>query len=252
VIIKKKLAISIVAVAFVVGGSNIGFSSDDCFEDNKERDWCDKFNVAFMDAGGNSDTQSLSISNLMQYKLATKLKLSWTLSGTKGESNGDLSAENYETTVQAKYAPSARYYFFDFGLEKDEFRGIDRNISVGPGIGFQIFNGYALKLSTEASINYDLEKGTDGSREDVAKGILKADYSYLFSKRYKFSETLEYERELNDSNKYAITSETQLSSKMSETMAMNLTYTLKYDSEPISIAYKKLDRTLTVGVEKIF
>ncbi|MBF0380495.1 MAG: DUF481 domain-containing protein [Magnetococcales bacterium] len=248
----KKIAILLTAFGFVLGASNIASASNDCFEEGKDRDWCDKFNISFMDKGGNSDIQSLSLSNLMQYRLVKKVRLSWELKGTKGESDGELSAENYATTIEARYSPSASYYFVNLGWEKDEFRGIDRNLSVGPGVGFKIFDGHALKLSTEAALHYDLEKGTDGSREEIAKGLLKMDYSYLFYDRYTLSEILEYDRELDDGNKYGITSETKLSSKMSKTLSMNITYTLKYDSKPLSSEYKKLDRTLTVGVEKLF
>ena len=215
----------------------------------EERKWSDEAELSFVDTGGNTDVMTLSAKNLLKYKFTEKLHAAWKLGALYGESDGEKNGESYFTELRADYLPTERlYYFAAAGWSKDEFAGIDSRYYFGPGAGYRFLTGPKHFLLGEVGFNYVNEQYTDDTDKNYLGGRGAAKYEYAFTEKNKFSQSLEFLYDFDDSENYNVNSETALISALSDYISMKASYVIKYDHQPVPSTLEDTDTILAVAL----
>jgi len=198
----------------------------------QEKKWTDQAELSFVDTGGNTDVTSLSAKNLLKYEFSDELQVAWKLGILYGESDGEKNAESYLSDLRLDYLFTKHLYsFVNAGWSKDKFAGIDSRYYAGPGAGYKFFTGPRHFFLAE--IRY-------------LGGRAFAEYEYAFTDKNKFSQSVEYLHDFDDSNNYNVNSETALISALSDYLSLKTSYVVKYDNQPVPSTLKETDTILSV------
>ena len=213
----------------------------------EEKRLSDEAELSFVDTGGNTDVKSLSFKNLLKYKFTEKLNGAWKVGALYGESDGETNAESYFTELRLDYLFTDRLYSFALaGWEKDEFAGINSRYYLGPGAGYKFLLGPKHFLSGEAGLNYVNEEYTDDTDRNYLGGRVFAQYEYAFTEKNKFSQSLEFLYDFDDSENYNVNSETAIISALSDYLSLKASYQIKYDNKPVPSTLEETDTILAI------
>jgi putative salt-induced outer membrane protein len=213
----------------------------------EEKKWSDEAELSFVDTGGNTEVTTLSAKNLLKCKFTDKLQGGWKLGALYGKSDGEKNAESYSTELRMDYMLTERFYSFALaGFLRDEFAGIDSRYYVGPGIGHKFLIGPEHHLVGEAGVNWVKEEYTDHTDEAFIEGRAFTQYEYAFTDKNRFSQSLEYLYDFEDSDNYNLNSETALISALSDYLSLKASYVVKYDHEPVPETVDTTDRILAL------
>jgi putative salt-induced outer membrane protein len=218
-------------------------------EEAEEKRWGDQAELSYVETGGNTDVRTLSAKNLLKYKFTEKLEGSWELGVLYGESDGEKNAERYLTDLRFDYAFTERLYAYAIGgWLKDEFAGFDARYHVGPGMGYKFLTGPKHLLLGEAGVNYVREEYTDNTDEDYVEGRAFSKYEYAFTEKNKFSQSLEFLYDFEDSENYKVNSVTALISALNSYLSMKASYEVKYNNQPVPSTLNKTDTVLGIAL----
>lgn len=213
----------------------------------EEKRWADEAELSFVSTGGNTEVVSLSGKNLLKYTLTDKLLGTWRLGALYGETDDVKTAERYFTDLRLDYSFSDKIYFFGMGgWLQDEFTGIESRYFIGPGVGYRFLTGPKHFLDAEAGINFVTEDYTNNTEEEFLEGRLYGLYQYSFSEKNKFSQSLEFLYDFDDSDNYRINSETAFITALSNYLSLKTSYEIKHDNEPVPATLKETDTILSV------
>lgn len=211
--------------------------------------WSDEAELSYVETGGNSDVKTLSAKNLLKVKFTDRITGSWKLAALRGESAGALTAERYLTELRGDYAITDRAYAFaTAGWAKDEFAGIQSSTYVGPGAGYKFLTGPVHLLLGEAGLLYVAERYTNNTDSDRIDGRLFGSYVFAFTDKNKFTQTLEYLHDFDDSDNYRINSETALVTTLTSVFSIKVSYTVRYDHQPVPATLDETDTVLAVAL----
>ena len=213
----------------------------------EEKKWTDEAELSFVSTGGNTEVVSLSGKNLLKYTITDKLLGTWRLGALYGETDNVKTAERYFTDLRLDYLFSAKIYFFGMGgWLQDEFTGIESRYFIGPGAGYRFLIGPKHFLDAEAGINLVKEDYTNNTEEEFLEGRLYGLYQYSLSEKNKFSQSLEFLYDFDDSDNYRINSETAFITALSDYLSLKTSYEIRHDNEPIPVTLKETDTILSV------
>ena len=215
----------------------------------EEKRWSDEAELSYVDTGGNTEVRTLSAKNLLKYKFTEKWQGSWRLGALYGESDGQTNAENYFTELRVDYLVTERSYAnLIGGWNKDEFAGIKGRYYVGPGIGYKFLTGPKHFLNGEASLTYVNVDYTNNTDKDYPAGRGFGKYEYAFTEKNKFSQSLEFLYDFDDSDNYQAYSETAVTSALNGHLSLKAGYEVKYNNQPIPSTLKQTDTVLSVAL----
>jgi len=213
------------------------------------KSWGDEAELSYVETSGNSEVKTLSAKNLLRVKLTDAWSGSWKLAALRGETDGALTAERYLTELRVDYAISERVYaLLTTGWLKDEFAGIESNISAGPGVGYRFLTGPRHLLVSEIGALYVREQYTDGSDNERVDGRLFGSYTFAFGDKNKFVQTLEYLHDFDESEKYRINSETALVTALNSYFSIKVSYSIRHNNLPVPATLEKTDTTLAAAL----
>ena len=213
----------------------------------EEKKWSDEAELSFVDTGGNTEVTTLSAKNLLKYRFTNKLQGAWKLGAVYGKSDGEKNAESYFTELRLDYQFTERlYYYAAAGWMQDEFAGIDSRYYLGPGAGYKFLSGPKHFLAGEAGLNYVWEEYIDGTDKDYLGGRAFAKYEYAFTEKNRFSQSVEFLYDFDDSENYNVNSETAVISALSDYLSLKASYVIKYDNQPIPETLEETDTVLAV------
>jgi putative salt-induced outer membrane protein len=213
----------------------------------EEKKWADEGELSFVDTGGNTDVVSLSAKNLLKYTFSEELKGAWKLSALYGESEGVKNAERYATELRLDYLLTDQLFSaLIAGWLKDEFAGIESRYYLGPAIGYKFLNGPRHFLVSEVGLNYVKEEYTDGTEKDYPEGRAFGQYQYAFTEKNRFSQSLEFLYDFEDSDNYRVNSETALISALSDYLSLKASYEIKYDNKPVPSTLEETETILSM------
>jgi len=213
----------------------------------EEKKWADEAELSFVSTGGNTELISLSGKNLLKYTFTDKLLGTWRIGALYGKDDNVKTAERYFTDLRLNYSFSDRIYFFGIGgWLQDKFTGIESRYYIGPGAGYRFYTGPKHFLDAEAGLNFVSEDYIDDTEEDFLEGRLYGLYEYIFSKKNKFSQSLEFLYDFDDSDNYRINSETAFITALSDYLSLKTSYEIKHDNEPVPVTLKETDTMLSV------
>ena len=195
--------------------------------------WSDTAELSFVKTGGNTDVQNLLFNNGMKYLFAPSVTGTWNLRLLNTETDGVRTAGQYQTELRLDKKYSDRLYSFgNYIWLQDKFAGLDPRQYFGLGGGYLFLNGPANILLGEAGLNYTTERFTDGTDRDYMGGRLFAKYTYLFTEKNSFSQSVEYIPGFKEQANYFVNSETALTSSINSYLSLKASYLVKYNNEP--------------------
>lgn len=213
----------------------------------EEKKWVDEAELSFVDTGGNSDVVSLSAKNLLRYTFSETLKGAWKLSALYGKSDGVKDAERYATELRLDYLITERLFLaLIAGWLEDEFAGIESKYYLGPAVGYEFLNGPKHFLVGEVGLNYVAEEYIDGTDKDSVEGRAFGQYQYAFTEKNRFTQSLEFLYDFEDSEDYRVNSETALISALSDYLSLKTSYEVRYDNKPVPATLEDTDTILSV------
>jgi putative salt-induced outer membrane protein len=214
-----------------------------------EKKWSDVAEFSFIETSGNSKISTVALKNELSYQFSEALKGLWKVGALYGKTDGETSAEQYSTELRGDYAVTEKFYSYALGgWLSDEFAGFDARYYVGPGIGYKLLTGPQHFLSAETGINYVKEEYVDGSEEEFAEGRAFAKYEFALTEKNKFSQSLEYNHDFEDSDNYKLVSETALISSISENLSLKVNYTVQYINQPVPSDLEKTNTILAIAL----
>jgi putative salt-induced outer membrane protein len=209
----------------------------------------DEGEVSFVQTSGNTKVSSLAAKNLVKYKFTERLVGSWKVGALRADTNDVKTAESYFTDLKLDYQNTKRLYsFVNAGWQKNRFAGVDGHIYGGAGAGYKFFDGPANFLIGELGVMYVTDKYTDKTKKNYPGGRAFAKYTYAFTEKNKFSQSLEYLDDFNDSQKYFVNSETAVISSLSGNFSLKAAYVVNYTNAPVPATLQKKDTTSTVAL----
>lgn len=234
--------VTVCVFLFVFSATTVVYS-----QEKDQNKWTDEAELSFVDTGGNSDLVSLSAKNLLKYTFSERLNGTWTLSALYGESDGIKNAERYSTKIRLEYLITKKLFSaLIAGWLKDEFSGIESRYYAGPSVGYKFLTGPKHSLEGELGVNYVTEEYTDNTEEDYMQGRASGTYEYAFTKKNKFSQSLEFLYDFGESENYNMNSETALISALSDYLSLKTSYAINYDNEPVPSTLEETDTVLSL------
>ncbi|MGD2271598.1 MAG: DUF481 domain-containing protein [Desulfobacterales bacterium] len=240
----KKVFLPVILVILVF--SSTGIHAE---EKKEEKRWKDEAELSFVSTNGNSETTTLSAKNLLFYKFSDKLNGEWKITALKSEDDSETTAERYSTGLKLSYLFTQRIYgAVAGGWLQDEFAGFDARYYIGPLIGYKFLAGPKHFLTGEAGANYAREEYTDDNDKDFLEGRAFGRYEYVFTKKTKFSQSMEYLYDFDDTDNYKVNSETALITALAGNFALKTSYEVRYQNRPIPEDLDETDTILTVAL----
>jgi len=197
-----------------------------------------------------ANVSTFSVKNIVKYKFSEKFEGNWKASALNSKSEGIKSAENYASELRGDYLFSEHVYAgIAVGWFKDKFAGIDMRYYAGPVAGYKVFIGPKHFLKTEAGLDYVTEEYTNNTESDFLRGRAFGAYEFHFTELNKFSQSLEYLYDFDNTNNYNINSVSAMVTVLSQNFSLKTSYEVKYDNEPIGARLnKKTDTLLAVSL----
>ncbi len=196
--------------------------------------WKNKLGLSFLATGGNTDTSSLGL-DLLAVRRATPWGWELKALADRAEEDGEATAERFFAGARATRALDARpELFLGVSFEQDEFAGIDLRALVEAGV---ILN---VKETEEQSLRFDLgltwtdEDRTEPEPDSSDLGaILGLRYERKISETADFSQVLTFFPNFGESDDWRAESLTALTVAVSERLAVQLGYEVRYRNQPI-------------------
>ncbi|MGA1875754.1 MAG: YdiY family protein [bacterium] len=215
--------------------------------------WTDEAKFSFIDTAGNTEVINLSLSNLLNYSFSESFQGALKLGTLYGKSDGEKNVESYEAEFRLEKLFTERFYSsLITGWLKNRFAGIDSRYSFGPAVGYKFLIGPKHYLKSEAKIDYVTEKSYDpndgiDTDADYFRGSVAGQYEFRFSKKNRFSQSLEYLYDFDDSDNYNLNSVTAFINALSDFLSLQTSYEVKYDHQPVA-GLKETDTVLSFAL----
>ena len=222
-------------------------------DNNDTKNWSDEAEFSFVDTSGNTDVTTLALKNKLGYRFTDKLRGRWLLNGLLGQTDGIQTAERYETQLRLDYGFTKRLYGFASSIWlRDSFAGIDPRYSNGLGSGYAFLTGPKHFLIGELGVEYVKEYYIVEDNETYTEGRLFSEYSYKFTGKNKFSQTLEYLSDFSDADNYRVNTVTSISAAVIDMLSIKISYERKYNHQPVSETLDNIDSTLSAALVVTF
>ncbi len=241
----------VLALLLALGASGAAVAADETEEKEKEKSWSDEAELSYVTTGGNSEVQTLAAKNRYKLGFAEDFTFLWKLEALRGKTDGVLTAERYFTDLRLEYAFDHAYVYGSTGRLRDTFAGLRSRTHRSGGIGYKLLDGPASFLKLEAGVN-DVEEvytdsGLNPDRQST-EGRLFGEYAYAFTKKNKFTQSLEFLQDTKDSKRYRANSETALIAALNDRFSIKLSYELRYNRSPVPDTLRRTDRVLSTAL----
>lgn len=222
-------------------------------EDTDGKTWSDNAEVSFVSTSGNSSVETLAAKNLYTLKFAEHLTFLWKIEALRGKSAGVLTAERYLTDLRLEHAYSRRTYsYVNTGWMRDTFAGVDDRVNVGLGGGYKFLDGPQSFLKSEAGISVVEESYVDNTDRSYIEGRAFGEYVYAFTKKNKFTQSLEYLYDFDNTENYRYNTETAVTAALTDSLSLKVSYLIKYDNEPTPSTLDKKDTIFSTAIMASF
>jgi len=171
----------------------------------------------------------------------------------------NYAEENDEITARNTYGSSKYDYFFtkvlygylSIELLNDKLKDLNLRAIVGPGVGYQIWDGPQKSLQLEAGVSSFSEDLKEGQDDNWVTGRLSGDFSHKIKDTIVFSNQLITYPSLEDFGQYQLRNEAGLTTALGHSWALRLTNILERNSDPPP-GVKKNDLSWLLGLQYSF
>ncbi|MEJ0099592.1 MAG: DUF481 domain-containing protein [Pseudomonadota bacterium] len=209
--------------------------------------WTGKGEAGLAIADGNTDTRTANARVTVGYK-ADDWEHSLGLAGLYVRNESETSARRWESFAQTHYNFGGGNTFWFGGLryEEDRFSGFDHQGVVDTGVGHKFFDSDATKLSVQVGVGYKFFETLDTPRDkdNAIAGTAGIDFSQQLTATTSFFD--KFGAEITSSNNF-LQNEAGIAVKVSDRLALNLAYAVRYNTDPPA-GFKKTDTLSTVNL----
>jgi len=215
--------------------------------------WSNRAEVSFIQTGGNTDVTTLSLKNLLSYKITDPLSLSAKLEALNSKESGSQTTERYLAELRGDYLFTQRVYGIASATWlRDTFAGIAAHYDGNIGGGYKWMDGPRHILLGEAGATYTYEEYTIDTAENYPGVRLFGKYRFAFTKKNAFSQSVEYLQSLDRTARQVLTSETAVIAALNSIFSLKTSYTVRFHSRPVPADLKKIDTILEVALVASF
>lgn len=239
----------VITVLSLIGITEIGFSEE--LEPNQKKRFSNETVFSMVNTRGNTDTLTLAGENEMAYKFSEKWTGSWGAGAVYKEVDSTNQTERYFADLRVDASITEHWYVYLLGSwDRDEFSGFDHRLGLGPGMGCKFLNGPQHFLFGELGLNYRYEDYTDpeADPEQFMEGRVFGRYKWAFSEKSHFSQELEYLQSYKQEKALKLKSDTALITAINRMMALKISYTVRYNNNPIPSTLENTDSTFATSL----
>ncbi len=165
------------------------------------------------------------------------------------EDDGDVTTRNTSGNVSFKHFFEPKIYgTLNFDAFKDKFKNLNLRYSVGPGVGYQIWDEPKKNLSFEAGITYFSEDLKTGEDKQYATARAASDFGYQLTETTKITNRFVIFPNLDSVGDYILRNEAGLINDIGSGWGLKLSHIYDYNNNPPS-GIKKADSYLIVGFQ---
>lgn len=238
----------IVAVAFV-GAVILLFAGPALAQDEEARPWKNVADLSFVVTGGNSSVTTLSVSDKFTYKWArSEITIEGSALRTRtrdrelSNSGGSVIVTETSRTTAEEYAAGARYRyrigdglfaFTSVGWDRNELAGIENRYTGALGLGYLIIDREETTLSGNVGGDFTQENPVSGDERSFVGAQAEIDFSRQLTENATLDANLELLENLEDTEDFRANFSTAVTTSVSKTFAIKLSYLLKFDNQPV-------------------
>lgn len=195
--------------------------------------WKDSAEVSFVNANGNSRTQTTSAKNNLSYDFNPRTKLEGEAGGLGARSQGQVTAEQYFAgeKTQTKF-DEHDYVFEKYRWDKNRFAGVANRHEFSVGVGRELWKNASNLLTGELAPGYLNEERLNDKRRSNATVRAYSKYVHDFAPTSKFSQDVEYLQSLADKRDSRINTETALISTLTSRFSVKTSFVWKRSNQP--------------------
>lgn len=206
--------------------------------DEEKKAWSGSAELGSIRTSGNTSTSSTT--GKFEVKHAgeqwdSRLRLT----SLNSKDDGETSKEKYTAGIQFdRNFTETSYLAITADQERDRFSGFAYQGTAGFGYGYRAINTNTMRLDLEAGPGYRRDRvDVSGEIQEEAIGRVALKYHWTINDAVKFFE--EFTADMGSDNSI-YRSETGLQSRLNSSLAMNLSYKIKYVDE-VPIGSKRKD-----------
>jgi putative salt-induced outer membrane protein YdiY len=213
--------------------------------------WTGSITVGANDQTGNTHRNSASVSLEASRKTEIdRFRLGYQFN--YAHENGAVSARNHYGYLEYDYLFTKKFYgYLATELLSDTFRDLKLRLTIGPGIGYQIWDDAIKSLSLEGGLSYAHVSHSEGNDEDFLTARIGGNFSYKMTKFLLFSDKLIVYPRLDYVGRYLLHNEAGLTAPVGSGWALRLANILDRDSNPPP-ATQKTDIQWILGLQYTF
>jgi putative salt-induced outer membrane protein len=155
-------------------------------------------------------------------------------------SNGRTSREQYLASYEPRYQVNGDLFSYALAqYERDRFQGFSSRYSLSGGLGYQLLDGDALKLTVKAGPSWRSVDYLDGTDESSFGGLAGMDFDWQIARSLKLTQDANMVADsggeatvIVDSISTSVLATTGLEAKVSDGLTTRLSYTVDYNSNP--------------------
>jgi len=198
-----------------------------------------KINVGLNKASGNTDTENVHADAEL---VARAKKIRVTLGGAYNWASEDNenTEDNAMGYLKHDYFLTEKLYWYLNGmLERDQFKDINLRTTVGPGLGYQFFEGELMNLSVEAGPSYVNTDYDEEDDEDSISGRWAVKFDrFFFEKLFQYYFSNEGYVSTSDMSDVFMFTKTGLRFPLRAGLFFNLGWEWDWDNTPADNAEK--------------
>ncbi len=151
----------------------------------------------------------------------------------KSEDDGIKTSENTYGQLKYDYFLSPKWYLYlNVDMLSDEFKDINFRTSVGPGVGYQFWEGDDKSVGLEAGVSYTNEDRDVGVDTDWLAARVGVNFLYRLFDRVLFVDQFVIYPNLDDTGEYTLRNEASLVTDIGASWAFRLSNIWERDSNP--------------------
>jgi putative salt-induced outer membrane protein YdiY len=213
--------------------------------------WKGNINIGGNWQDGNTDTMNISAGALAVRRTDNDRFLINFLYNNS-EDSGIRTAENAYGQLKYDYFMNPKWYLYlNVDMLSDEFKDIKFRTSVGPGVGYQIWEEDDKALGLEAGISYTSEDRDVGEDTDWLSARIGANFVYRLFSNVLFTDQFVIYPNLDDSGEYTLRNEAALVTDIGASWAFRLSNIWERNSDPGPVLEQD-DFTWILGLQYSF
>ncbi len=169
-----------------------------------------------------------------------------------GTENKKVATRNHFGALEYDYFFVKKMYgYLGMDVLNDKFRDIQLRTTIGPGVGYQIWEDAVKALAIEGGLSYLSESHYVAANTDSWTARLGARFKYSLGKYLVFTDQATYYPSIEHSGEYLVRNEAAVSAPLGAKWAMRLSHILDYASNPPD-EKKKTDTNTILGLQYKF